>query len=167
MDSWALPCPPHTPSKTTEELSHMITAHKHHSNTKKVCHLAWQNTPHWVPWSFVTCGQYTIHMPTLFVLGLVCLQKIHDRQTFNERLNHQLHLYHEQSNPIFLKDVWCTIKLFLVAKRISSSADIVETIISWYMSPHYNFDLDDRKTIFLEDSGSWQYIPVLHLVTNK
>ena len=143
-----------------EELSHMITVHKHHSNTKKVCRLAW-------PWSFVTCGQYTIHMPTLFALGLVCLQNIHARQTFNERLNHQLQLYREHSNPVFLKDVWCTIKLCLVAKRISSSADIVETIISWYMSPHYNFDLEESKTIFLEDSGSWQYISVLHLVTNK
>ena len=36
-------------------------------------------------------------------------------------------------------------------KKISSSADMVETVISDQMSPHCDPELEDRKPIFLHD----------------
>ena len=40
----------------------------------------------------------------------------------------------------------------MVAKKISSSADIVEIVLSDYMSPHCNPELEDSKPIFLHDT---------------
>ena len=37
-------------------------------------------------------------------------------------------------------------------KQIISSADLVERVISDYMSPHYDLELDDSKPIFLHDT---------------
>ena len=38
-------------------------------------------------------------------------------------------------------------------KKISSLVDMVETVISNYMSPHCDCDLEDGKSIFLHDTG--------------
>ena len=37
-------------------------------------------------------------------------------------------------------------------KKISSPVDMVETVISDYMSPHCDLELEDSKPIFLEDN---------------
>ena len=37
-------------------------------------------------------------------------------------------------------------------KKISSSADMMETVISDYMSPHRNPEFEDSKPIFLHDT---------------
>ena len=37
-------------------------------------------------------------------------------------------------------------------KKISSSVDIVETVISDYMSPHCDLELEDSKPDFLQDT---------------
>ena len=37
-------------------------------------------------------------------------------------------------------------------KKISSSEDVVETLILDYMSPHYGPELEDSKTIFLHET---------------
>ena len=37
-------------------------------------------------------------------------------------------------------------------KKISSSVDMVETVISEYMSLHYDLDLEDSKPIFSLDT---------------
>ena len=39
----------------------------------------------------------------------------------------------------------------LVAKKVSSSTDMVETVIFDQMSPHCGPELEDRKPIFLHD----------------
>ena len=36
-------------------------------------------------------------------------------------------------------------------KKISSSVDMVKTVILDYMSPHYDTELEDSKPIFLHD----------------
>ena len=38
-------------------------------------------------------------------------------------------------------------------KKISSPVDMVGTVISDYISPHCDHDLDDSKPIFLHDTG--------------
>ena len=38
------------------------------------------------------------------------------------------------------------------SKKISSSVDMVETVISDYMSPHCDLELEDSKPIFLHDT---------------
>ena len=37
-------------------------------------------------------------------------------------------------------------------KKIGSSTDMVETVISDYMSPHCDLELEDSKPIFLHDT---------------
>ena len=37
-------------------------------------------------------------------------------------------------------------------KKISSSVDMIETVISDYMSPHCDPELEDRKQIFLHNT---------------
>ena len=37
-------------------------------------------------------------------------------------------------------------------KKISSSADVVEIVISDYVNPHCNPELEDSKPIFLHDT---------------
>ena len=37
-------------------------------------------------------------------------------------------------------------------KKISSSVDMVETVISAYMSPHCDLELEDSKPIFSHDT---------------
>ena len=37
-------------------------------------------------------------------------------------------------------------------KKINSSADMVATVISDYMSPHCDLELEDSKPIFLHDT---------------
>ena len=51
------------------------------------------------------------------------------------------------------------------SKKISSSADMVETVISDYMSTHCDLDLKDSKPIFLHDTGPWWWITIPSLVT--
>ena len=47
------------------------------------------------------------------------------------------------------------------SKKISSSVDMVETVISDYMSPHCDLELEDSKPIFLHDTlahdNAWPY----------
>ena len=50
-------------------------------------------------------------------------------------------------------------------KKISSSADLIETVIFDYMSPHCDPELQDSKPIFLHDTGSWCCITIPSLVT--
>ena len=38
------------------------------------------------------------------------------------------------------------------SKKISSSADVVETVVSDYMSPQCDLDLEDSEIIFLHDT---------------
>ena len=37
-------------------------------------------------------------------------------------------------------------------KKLSSSVDMVETVLLDYMSPQYDFELEDSKPIFLHDT---------------
>ena len=50
-------------------------------------------------------------------------------------------------------------------KNISSSVDMVETVISDHMSPHCDPGLEDSKPIFLHDTGPWRCIIKPNLVT--
>ena len=61
----------------------------------------------------------------------------------------------EHNNPISHK----TLQLIMMyhpiifgCKKISSSVDMVETVISDYMSPHCDLKLEDSKPIFLPDT---------------
>ena len=49
-------------------------------------------------------------------------------------------------------------------KKISTSVDTVEAVISDYMSPRCGRDLEDGKPIFLHDTGPWWCITIPSLV---
>ena len=45
---------------------------------------------------------------------------------------------------------YCQIKFG--SKKISSSVNMVETVISDYVGPHCDSELEDRKSVFLHDT---------------
>ena len=58
-----------------------------------------------------------------------------------------------ENNIIFTQNTpaYVNVPSKLGCKKISSSADMVETVISDQMSPHCDPELEDRKPIFLHD----------------
>ena len=60
----------------------------------------------------------------------------------------------DHSNPIFSQDTqaYDDVPTKFACKRISSSVDMVETVISDFMKPHCKLDPEDSKPILLYDT---------------
>ena len=77
------------------------------------------------------------------------VQKIQDTYRFNEVLNLYCALNLEHDNP-FLHKIRQLMMTYY--PKISSSADMVETLIFNYMSPPCGLGLEDSKPISLHDT---------------
>ena len=63
-------------------------------------------------------------------------------------LDLEINLIFTQNIPVMM--IYHPIKFG--CRKISSSVDMVETVISDYMSPHCDLELEDSKPIFLHDT---------------
>ena len=83
------------------------------------------------------------------------VQKIYDTQRFNEVLNGYCNFGLENNNSIsthILKLMIMYRQIKIDCKKLSSSVDMVESVIFDYMSLQCDIDLEDSKPIFLHNT---------------